>query len=51
MRHGRTMVADVLLAALGHAVSLISLHRENLDWAYLRRWAEYLVIADGVQET
>lgn len=30
--------------------SLIRLQRENLDWAYLRHWADYLAVNDGLQE-
>ncbi|HVA46546.1 MAG TPA: hypothetical protein VNH11_09245 [Pirellulales bacterium] len=30
--------------------SLIRLQRENLDWAYLRSWADTLSVADGLRE-
>lgn len=31
-------------------MSLIRLQRENLDWNYLRHWADYLAVSDGLQE-
>lgn len=31
--------------------SLMRLQREHLDWSYLRHWAEYLSVADGLQQT
>jgi hypothetical protein len=31
-------------------VSLVRLQRENLDWTYLRRWADQLSVTDGLRE-